>query len=223
MILVAFSWRATSARIAALESRLDELVVTLDQRLSSAEWRDELARAAKRLEARVDKRIRSEQRHLTAALDARIEALAISPASTASLDEEPTRREAFAPASREPATAGQLANSAADSVGGSGLEEEEAFDEMFQSHIRSLGLSEERTAEVEAGLEEVLDSLWPEYLALVKSANPDPGDLRRRYCAGMESVLAPEEAAWLGCGEGAVNPSQPAAVETIPEPSPGAG
>ena len=44
VILVAFSWRATSARIAALESRLDELVVTLDQRLSSAEWRDELAR-----------------------------------------------------------------------------------------------------------------------------------------------------------------------------------
>ena len=220
VIVVAFSWYAASARITALESRLDELVVTLDQRLSTGEWRDEWERAAKRLEARVDERIRSERRHLTAGLDARLRALATLPASTA-------------PTSGELAAAGQFANPTADSAGGSGLEEEEvyeemeeeeAYEEMIQSMNRSLGLSQKRWAEVEVGLEEVLDSLWPEYLALARSDNPDTGDLRRRYCAGVESVLAPEEAALLGCGEGTVMKlADPPAAGTIPEPSLGGG
>jgi hypothetical protein len=218
VILVAFSWHATSARITALETQLQRLADTLDQRLPTADWREELGRATKRLEGRVDERIRSERRRLAAELDARVSELtAPLPASTSALEEHRSRGEDFAPAAGEVAASEWAPDPATDSVDGPGLEEEEAFEEMFQSMYRSLGLEQERWAEVEAGLGQVLESLWPEYIALSKSNNPDTADLGRRYCARIETVLAPEEAARLGCGEDEVmNLVQPPAAGTTP-------
>ena len=63
----------------------------------------------------------------------------------------------------------------------------------------------------------VLESLWPEYVALSKTQDPDTAGLRRRYCARMEAVLAPEEAARLGCGgPRELNLVQPQAGGTTP-------
>ncbi len=199
--LVAFSWHATSGRITALETRLQRLADTLDQRLPPGDWREELGRATKRLESRVDEYIRSERRRLTAELDARVEALAATAAASMSTPEERrSQGEAVAPAAGEVAASEWAPDPATDSVDGSGLEDEERFGEMFESLRGSLGLEEERWANVEAELEQVLESFWPEYLARMKSRNPDTADLRRRYCARMETVLAPEEATRLGCG-----------------------
>ncbi len=202
LILVAFSWHATSERITALETRLQQLVDTLDQRLPTGDWREELARATKRLESRVDDQIRSERRRLTAEFDARTKELAATAAASMSTPEERrSQDEAVAPAVGEVAASEWAPDPATDSADGSGFEEEEPFEEVFESMRGSLGLEEERWAEVEAEVEQVLESLWPEYVALSKSHDhAASADLRRRYCAGMESVLAPEEVARLGCG-----------------------
>ncbi len=179
--LVAISWHATSGRMAALETRLQRLADTLDQRLPPGDWREELGRATKRLESRVDDHIRSERRRLTAELDARVEALAATAAASMSTSEERrSQDEAVASAAGEAAASEWAPDPATDSVDGSGLEDEERFGEMFESLRGSLSLEEERWADVEAELEQVLESFWPEYLARMKSRNPDTADLRRR-------------------------------------------
>ena len=201
LIVVAFSWHATSRRIAALETRLQRLADTLDQRLPAGDWREELARATKRLEVRVDDRIWSERRRLTAEIDARMKELAATAAASASaVEERRSRGEAFASATGEVAASDWAPDPATDSIDGSGLEDEERFEEMVESMRRSLNLDQERWAEVGFELELVLEAFWPEYVALSKSPNPDTADLRRRYCARIETVLAPEEATRLGCG-----------------------
>ena len=126
--------------------------------------------------------------------------------------------EAFAPAAGEVAASEWAPDPAGDSVDGSSLEDEERFEEMFESMRLSLDLEQERWAEVEWELVGVLESLWPEYVALSKTQDPDTAGLRRRYCARMEAVLAPEEAARLGCGgPGTVTDLvQPPAAATTP-------
>ena len=87
---------------------------------------------------------------------------------------------------------------------------------MFESMRGSLGLEERRWTEVEVELEQILKSLWPEYVALSKSQNANTADLRRRYCSRVKTVLEPEEAARLGCGESKVMNlvQQPPSAET---------
>jgi len=215
LILVAFSWHATSGRITALETRLQELADTLDQRLPAGGWREELGRATEHLESRVDDHIRSERRRLTVEFDARVKELAATAAaSTSTLEERRSRGEAVAPAVGDVAASEWAPDPATDSVDGSGLEEEEPLEEMFESMRRSLELEQERWAEVEVELQQIIESLWPEYVALSKSKNPDTTDLNRRYCARIERVLAPDEAARLGCGG-------PGTVTDLVQPSAG--
>lgn len=221
LILVAYSWHATSGRMTALETRLQRLADTLDQRLPPGDWQEELGRVTKRLEGRVDDNMRSQRRRLMAELDARVEELAATAAvSMPAPEERQSRGEAVAPPAGEVAASEWAPDPATDLFDGSGLEEdfvdgsgleedsvdrsvleeEERFGEMFESMRGSLGLEEKRWAEVDVELEHALESLWPEYVALSKSKSPDTAGLNRRYCARIGRILAPEEAARLGCG-----------------------
>ncbi len=116
VILVAFSWHATSGRITALETQLQGLEDTLDQRLPVGDWREELGRTTKPLESRVDDHIRSERRRLTAELDAGVKALATNAAaSTPTFEEHGSRVETFAPAGGEVVASERALDSATDS------------------------------------------------------------------------------------------------------------
>lgn len=186
LVLLGLSWHAATARIAALETRLQRLADTQDQGLPDGDWREELERLAKRLEDRVD---------------ARVAALAANGALPLSTPEERRPRvAAVAPAARESTASEWASDPATESVLEFGFEEEEHFEKIFQAMRDSLGLEEERWAEVAVDLEQILESLWPEYVTHLRSKNTDTADLKRRYCARIERVLAPEEASRLDCG-----------------------
>jgi hypothetical protein len=218
LIIVTFWWQviATTKRTTALETQLQGLVDTLDQRSPAGDWQDELGRAMKQLEGRVDDQMRSDRLRLLAELDARTQALAAA-SSTSTFEESRPQAEAFTPAAGEVTASNQVRDSVTDSFDRSRLGDEELFEEMFSSMRVSLGLEKYRLIEVEAELEKVLKSFWPEYIELSKSQNPDTANLRRRYCSRLETVLEPEEVERLGCGGGKVVNSlqQPPDAETI--------
>jgi|GEM_PF-2476475 len=219
--IAVMSWRATSTRVTALEARLDELTETLDQRLSEPNWRAELERVAKDLEARASDRLSRDRRRLLADLEARVQALMTVPVSAAPPQGGPRPGEDLDAAPESLVSPEQFVESSAASGDVQKREEDQLFKRALQSLYGSLELTPERRAELGTGLEELLDSVWPEYVALSKSSDPDTGALRWWFCAEVESILTPEEAARIGCGPGAVMiPDHPDTARTISEPQP---
>jgi hypothetical protein len=219
VFLVVMSWRAASTRITALEARLDELTETLDQRLPDRNWRAELERVAKDLEARANERLRRDRQRLTADLEARVQALTMHPESADPPQGGPRSMKDLDVAPEAPVSPQQFVESGAASGDVQEREEGELFKRGHQSLYRSLELSPERREELGTGLEEILGAFWPEYVALLKSSDPDTSAWGSRLCAEVLSILTPEEAARIGCGPSAIMvPKQPGAVETISEP-----
>lgn len=216
VLLVVMAWRTTYTRVTALEARLDEFTETLDKRLPDRNWRAELERAVKDLEARATERLGRDRRRLMADLEARVQALMTLRASTGPLQEGPSHGEDLDAVPESPVSPEQLVESSAADGDLQERVEEQLFNRALQALYRSLELTPERRAELGTGIEELLDSVWPEYVALSKSSDLDTDAWGRRFCAEVQYLLTTEEAARIGCGPSAVIVSeQPGTVGTI--------
>jgi len=171
--MVAF-WYTTSTRITALEAQLAALTETREHRLPEQNRRFESEPVTSGLEARTNARLTD--------LEAQMQAFMTTPEPA-----DTTRRGTWP---------------AGDTAAGGGFlprEEAQMSKDGLQALYRSLELTPERRAELGTGLEELLDSVWLEYVELSKSPDADTTALRRRYCDRAHSILTPEEAQRLGC------------------------
>ena len=80
-----------------------------------------------------------------------------------------------------------------------GMDEEQLYSAALKSMYSSLKLSTEREAELGTGIEEMLDTIWPEFVAHQGSPDADPTALKQLYCDEAWSILTSEEAGRLGC------------------------
>lgn len=79
------------------------------------------------------------------------------------------------------------------------IQDRELFNRAVQTLYRSLDLSDERKREIGTGLEDVLKSIWPEYVQIYKSPNADTAALQHTFCGKAATILTDQEAAKLGC------------------------
>lgn len=183
----------TSTRVTVLEARLAELVEVSgtgkiieapDVRSTTGtllpaekDIRLELERSTKDLEKRVDQRIRAgREAPGQAVMETRLLA-------------EPTQVEVVSEDSSE----------ADPIVRIEGMDEEQLYSAALKSMYSSLKLSPEREAELGTGIEEMLDIIWPEFVAHQRSPDADSTALKQLYCDEAWSILTSEEAGRLGC------------------------
>ena len=173
LLMVAF-WYTTSTRITALEAQLAALTETREHRLPEQNRPFQSEPVTSGLEARTNARLTD--------LEAHVPAFMTTPGTA-----DTTRRGTWP---------------AGDTAAAGGVQptvEAQMFKDGLQALYRSLELTPERRAELGTGLEELLDSVWLEYVEFSKSPDADTTVLRRRYCDRAHSILTPEEAQRLGC------------------------
>ena len=172
LFLMLVFWNTTSTRITAIETRLAELTASPEQSMPTQSVQFEREHVTNDMEVETKRHIGN--------IDMTVQALS-PPQKATEMNLRPTE---------ETSQSSGLVEVRAESP---------LFEDGLQSLYHSLELTPERSAELGTGLEDLLNSIWPEYIALSKSPNTDTTALQQLYCSGAQSILTAQEVERLGC------------------------